>query len=73
MLFSSKFSNQDQLFNYVKDLEISINRYKIKESQNLEEYEKIAANLEKHENINKRLEDQISNLQNKLSNIPKNV
>jgi hypothetical protein len=68
----SKFSNQSQLFNYIKSLEISINKAKIAESEDEEKMEEL---LKTHEKLDKKtthLEDQVSSLKKKLQNIPNN-
>lgn len=68
-LIISKLSNQGQLFGYIKSLETSINKLKLKEEQDEEKVEELSISLEKYDKNNKRVEDQISALKQKLNNI----
>lgn len=63
-----KYSNQDQLFSYIKSLEVNINKYKIKESQYSESIQELTNNLDKQEKINEQLRAQIEKLNRKLAN-----
>jgi uncharacterized coiled-coil protein SlyX len=66
----SKYSNRDNLNKYIRNIETSINKYKIKENEQSENIDELSYKLEKQEKVNDKLREQIENLKNKLKNIP---
>ncbi len=67
----SKFTNQHQVYDYIKTLEISINKSKLNESNEDEKYQQLVKVLEKVEKKNQTLEEQVNNLKKKLQNVTK--
>ncbi len=70
MINFSKYSNRDNLNKYIRNIETSINKYKIKENEQSENIDELSYKLEKQEKVNDKLREQIENLKNKLKNIP---
>jgi uncharacterized coiled-coil protein SlyX len=68
----SKYSNKNNLTKYIKNLETSINKMKIKESEQIENIDELQYRLEKQEKVNENLKDQIEKLKSKLKNVPVN-
>lgn len=71
MIFS-KYSNKNNLTKYIKNLETSINKMKVKESEQIENIDELQYRLEKQQKINENLKDQIEKLKSKLNNVPVN-
>lgn len=65
-----KYSNPDNLNKYIRNLETTINKYKIQETEQLKSLENVNDKLKKQEKINSSLKDQIEYLKSKLNNVP---
>jgi chromosome segregation ATPase len=66
----AKFANKYQLFKYIKFLENSLNKFKVKEINYQQKLEETNNNIESYENKNKLIKQEIFNLQKKIRNLP---
>ena len=64
MINFSKYSNRDNLNKYIRNIETSINKYKIKENEQSENIDELSYKLVKQEKVNDKLREQIENLNN---------
>jgi chromosome segregation ATPase len=65
-----KFSNQYHLFKYIRELENSLNKCKVKEVNQQQKIEEIKKTIEKLEITNKCLKEEIYTLQKKIRSLP---
>lgn len=66
----SKFTNNNEIFKYIKSLETSINKLKLRENQFTENLESLNSNFNKSEENKAKLKEQIQNLKKKINKIP---
>jgi chromosome segregation ATPase len=66
----AKFSNKYHLYKYIKFLENSLNKCKIKEVNYQQNIEEIKKNIEKLEGTNKNLREEVYSIQKKIRTLP---